>query len=77
MINGVFILFGLMMILIILVCMKVGSKPTPSNCQTDDVKLNVNYQSYMNHLEWMFQMGVISVQEYNKLHLDGLQFLNK
>jgi hypothetical protein len=77
MVNGFFILFGLIMIFIILITMKVGSKQTPSKCQTDDVKLNVNYQSYMKHLEWMFQMGVISVQEYNKLHLDGLQFLNK
>jgi hypothetical protein len=76
MINGVFILFGLIMIFIILICMKVGSKPTPSKYQTEDVKLNVDYESYMNHLEWMFQMGLISVQEYNKFHLEGLQFLN-
>jgi hypothetical protein len=76
MVNGFFILFGLLMILIILICMKLGRRPTPSKCQTEDVKLNVDYESYIKHLEWMFQMGVISVQEYNKLHLDGLQFLN-
>jgi hypothetical protein len=31
----------------------------------------------MNHLEWMFQMGLISVQEYNKYHQEGLMFINE
>jgi hypothetical protein len=77
MVNGVFILFGLIMIFIILITMKLGSRPTPSNCKTDDVKISINYDSYMNHLEWMFQMGLISVQEYNKYHQEGLMFIRE
>jgi hypothetical protein len=35
----------------------------------------LTYKQYMNQLEWMFKMGIISVDEYNQYQRDGSIFL--
>jgi hypothetical protein len=70
--NGVFILFGLMMILVILIMMR---KPSKTNYHTDDVKIGMNQEQYNECLNWMFQMGIIDSIEYNKMLLAGLPFI--
>jgi hypothetical protein len=44
-----------------------------------DIELTnqLSYKQYMNQLEWMFKMGIISVDEYNQYQRDGSIFLNK
>jgi hypothetical protein len=82
MVNGFFILYGLIMVLVILFAMKglMHRKPKQEivydyeTIQDDTPQLS--YRQYVKQLEWMFQMGIISVQEYNKFHQDGLMFLN-
>jgi hypothetical protein len=35
----------------------------------------LTYEQYMNQLDWMFKMGIISVQEYEQYKQDGGIFL--
>jgi hypothetical protein len=45
----------------------------PDEPQIEQTELT--YHQYMNQLEWMFKMGIISVDEYNQYQRDGSVFL--
>jgi hypothetical protein len=57
---------------------KLG-KPRPTfDISPDEPQIEyteLTYKQYMNQLEWMFKMGIISVDEYNQYQRDGSIFL--
>jgi hypothetical protein len=74
-------LIVLIILLFSLIGLKKVSKQKPNYIEeygvykTEDVKEELTYEQYMTQLDWMFKMGIISVQEYEQYKRDGGIFL--